>query len=87
MAKGYIVVNEEMCKGCQLCVNVCPFDLIHLADHYNEKGYRPAILVDPEGRCTGCAVCATMCPEAVIVVYREAREERASSQEEMREAA
>ena len=87
MAKGYIVVREEMCKGCQLCVNVCPFQLIQMAEHYNEKGYRPTVLVDPEGRCTGCGACATICPDAVIVVFRQARSERVSTEKQMREAA
>jgi 2-oxoglutarate ferredoxin oxidoreductase subunit delta len=70
MAKGRIVVNEEMCKGCELCTTVCPYDLIQMADHYNTKGYKPAVLVDPEQRCTGCTLCAMICPDAVITVFR-----------------
>jgi len=44
-----------------------------MADHYNAKGYRPAMLVDPETRCTGCTLCAMICPDAVITVYREVK--------------
>jgi 2-oxoglutarate ferredoxin oxidoreductase subunit delta len=73
LAKGRIVVNEEMCKGCELCTTVCPYDLIHMAAHYNAKGYRPATVDDPEGRCTGCTLCAMICPDAVITVYRLVR--------------
>ena len=87
MAKGYIVINEEMCKGCRLCVNACPLQLIQMGEHYNEQGYRPAVLVDPDERCTGCAACATMCPDAVIVVFRQVRSERVSTKQTMREAA
>jgi 2-oxoglutarate ferredoxin oxidoreductase subunit delta len=36
----------------------------------NPKGYRPAMLVDPENKCTGCALCAVVCPDACITVYR-----------------
>lgn len=68
--KGRILVQEEQCKGCELCTTVCPYGLIHMADHYNAKGYRPAVLVDPEGRCTGCTLCAMMCPDAAITVFR-----------------
>lgn len=70
LARGRIVINEEMCKGCELCTRVCPYNLIHMAEHYNSKGYKPAYLLDPEHRCTGCTLCAMICPEAVITVFR-----------------
>ncbi len=70
MAKGRIVVDEKMCKACELCIPVCPYNLIQLADHYNTHGYQPAMLVDPEHRCTGCTLCAMICPDAAITVYR-----------------
>lgn len=69
-AKGHIEVNEPMCKGCELCVNACPQQVIILApERINAKGYHPATLVS-EG-CTGCAICALVCPEAIITVFRE----------------
>jgi 2-oxoglutarate ferredoxin oxidoreductase subunit delta len=71
--RGHIVIKDEICKGCELCATVCPFDLIHMAGHYNAKGYRPAMLLDPESRCTGCTVCAIICPEAAITVFRLVR--------------
>ena len=73
LAKGWIAVDQELCKGCELCTTVCPYDLIHMADYYNAKGYRPGFLVDPERRCTGCTLCAMICPDAVITVYRHVR--------------
>jgi 2-oxoglutarate ferredoxin oxidoreductase subunit delta len=73
LAKGRIVVDQKMCKGCELCTTVCPYDLIHMTDHYNAKGYRPAVLLDPEGRCTGCTLCAMICPDAVITVFRRVK--------------
>ena len=71
MARGRIDINEEMCKGCEFCAMVCPYNLIAFSNGYNAKGFRPAILVDPEHRCTGCVLCAMICPEAGITVYRE----------------
>ena len=71
MAKGRIVVEEMLCKGCELCITVCPKDLIHMAvDRFTPKGYHPSELVDPEGECTGCAICSVICPDAAITVYR-----------------
>jgi len=37
---------------------------------FNARGYRPVVLVDPEGKCTGCALCALMCPDVVLTIYR-----------------
>lgn len=73
LRKGRIVVDEEMCKGCELCTTVCPYDLIHLGSHFNAKGYRPATLVDPQGRCTGCTLCAMICPDVAITVFRQVK--------------
>jgi 2-oxoglutarate ferredoxin oxidoreductase subunit delta len=70
MSKGYIVIDEKHCKGCELCTTVCPKGIIEMADYFSAKGYRPAVLVDPNGLCTGCALCATICPDVAITVYR-----------------
>lgn len=68
MAK--IIVNENYCKGCELCAGACPKHLIALSpDRINAKGYHPAELTD-EAACTGCASCAAMCPDAAITVLR-----------------
>ena len=71
MARGTILIDEDRCKGCELCTTVCPFNLVHIANHFNAKGYRPSTLVDPQGQCTGCTLCARMCPDVAIIVYRE----------------
>lgn len=71
MAKGRIVVNDGLCKGCELCTTVCPKDLITMAmNRLTPKGYHPAALNDPRGECTGCGICALICPDAAITVYR-----------------
>lgn len=73
MARGRIVINDTICKGCKFCSMVCPYQLIQMADYYNSKSYRPAILVDPQGRCTGCMLCAMICPDAAITVFRKVK--------------
>lgn len=68
MAK--ITVREDVCKGCEMCVNVCPKKIIMLAkERINAKGYHPAELTD-ENACIGCAFCATMCPDVAIIVEK-----------------
>jgi len=65
-----ITVDEERCKGCGLCVAVCPKKIIVLSPaRINAKGYYPAQVIDA-ALCTGCAFCATMCPDTAIIVER-----------------
>lgn len=68
--KGKIVIDQELCKGCGLCVHFCPKAGIVITAKLNAKGYAYA-QQDSQKGCTGCAVCALMCPEAAIEVYRE----------------
>ncbi|QQY79341.1 2-oxoglutarate ferredoxin oxidoreductase subunit delta [Keratinibaculum paraultunense] len=69
-AKGKVTFNEDVCKGCGLCVSVCPMNIITLdKNKLNAKGYHPATVVDMD-KCIGCANCATMCPDVVITVER-----------------
>jgi 2-oxoglutarate ferredoxin oxidoreductase subunit delta len=76
---SYIVIDEERCKGCELCTTVCPKgNLVQMSPRFNAKGYRPSTFVDREGRCTGCTLCALMCPDMVITVYRTVKKRRSA---------
>ncbi len=65
-----VVFHEERCKGCELCIEVCPEKIIVRAEHINAMGFHPATVVEQE-KCKACAMCARMCPDVVIEVYRE----------------
>ena len=69
--RGTISIDENRCKGCELCTTVCPKHIIYMADRFTQRGYRPAVLQDPEFACTGCLLCSTICPDSAITVYRE----------------
>ena len=65
-----LTFNEDLCKGCGLCVDACPKHLNVLAkDKINAKGHSPAVITDQE-KCIGCAFCATMCPDCIITVEK-----------------
>ncbi|UCG58817.1 MAG: 4Fe-4S dicluster domain-containing protein [Phycisphaerales bacterium] len=66
---GKIVIDIERCKGCSLCVEVCPKDCITISAESNKIGYFPAKTANVD--CTGCAMCAIVCPEAIIEVHRD----------------
>ena len=67
--KGYIEINQELCKGCEICMSFCPKGAIASGEKLNSSGYLPAAFTD-SGECTGCAICALVCPDVVIEVYR-----------------
>ncbi len=67
MAK--VTFNENLCKGCGLCVGACPKGIVALSNKLNAKGYHPAEVKEQE-KCIGCAFCATMCPDCVITVEK-----------------
>jgi 2-oxoglutarate ferredoxin oxidoreductase subunit delta len=76
MAKGMVIIDEDRCKGCGLCVAFCPKEVLQLAEErFNVKGYRPVEKVRPEA-CIGCATCAAVCPDVVFTVYRQKRQPR-----------
>ena len=68
MAK--VTFDTDRCKGCGLCIDVCPKKLLVLAtDQLNKKGHSPAEMTDMS-KCIACAFCATMCPDCVITVEK-----------------
>ena len=72
MARGKIVIDVDMCKGCGLCLSACKFNVIKLVDQgqANKFGY-PYLVTDKPDQCTGCSMCALMCPDCAITVWRD----------------
>ena len=63
-------INEELCKGCGLCVHTCPKKVLILdPDRLNAKGYNPSIVKFAD-LCIGCGMCGMICPDSAITVER-----------------
>ena len=72
--RGSITIDRELCKGCYLCLSVCPQEVIAKSESLNKKGYYPAKFEEDEAEgkmCIACVRCATMCPDIAIEVYRD----------------
>ena len=42
-----LLINMEECKGCGICVSVCPKKVLEISEELNTKGYYPAFGVTP----------------------------------------
>ncbi len=62
-----VEINEDSCKGCDICIEFCPIDVFEKSDKLNRKGYYLPIIVDMKA-CNGCRLCDLMCPELAIVL-------------------
>ena len=67
MTRTKITFNVSLCKGCGLCVSVCPKQNIKMSDEVNQTGHQYAQLID-KNKCTGCGLCFQMCPDLVIEI-------------------
>jgi 2-oxoglutarate ferredoxin oxidoreductase subunit delta len=65
--KYRVSVDHERCKGCELCVGVCPRKVLAMGGRLNAASYRSAQTVN-EQDCIGCEQCALICPDAAIMI-------------------
>ncbi|MBP2644174.1 MAG: 2-oxoglutarate-acceptor oxidoreductase subunit OorD [Firmicutes bacterium] len=64
-----VEIQEERCKSCSLCIEICPKKVLRIGKKVNAKGYYFVEAAKPE-QCIGCALCGTMCPDVAIHVYK-----------------
>jgi 2-oxoglutarate ferredoxin oxidoreductase subunit delta len=68
-------VDSEYCKGCHLCIIVCPRRVIEEGKELTERGYVPPIVSHPE-KCANwkrndrkkavCEMCLLTCPDHAL---------------------
>jgi 2-oxoglutarate ferredoxin oxidoreductase subunit delta len=68
LTRGTVVIDVDACKGCDLCIDACPPEVLVMTKHeVNGRGYRYPLLL---AGCTGCRICAQVCPDFCFQVYR-----------------
>ncbi len=68
---SYVEFYTNRCKGCELCANACPKNIIIMDNqNVNEKGYITPKINNMED-CIGCGSCFLMCPESCLKVVKE----------------
>ena len=70
MAKGEVIINEQICRGCGYCAHFCSRGAIEIpGDRISSQGYSLPVFAHPE-KCNGCGVCGWLCPSFSLEVYR-----------------
>ena len=72
---GEIHIIRERCKGCGLCVQYCPKDVLELSTEFNLKGYHPPAAKNAEA-CVHCGLCELLCPEFALFVLEKKEEQK-----------
>jgi len=62
-------IEIERCKGCALCVDACPEQVLEIGNEINLGGYQYVVAANPDS-CIGCCRCAEMCPDVALAVWR-----------------
>jgi NAD-dependent dihydropyrimidine dehydrogenase PreA subunit len=58
-----VIVDEEACTGCGVCIDSCPSEVFEMEDEIAK-----AVRVDD---CTACRLCETDCPAEAITVEED----------------
>ncbi len=64
------IIDSERCKGCGLCVNFCPKNVLEITNKVNAKGHSPVVQARPDD-CIHCTICSVMCPDVAIRIVEE----------------
>ena len=65
--QGQVYLIPERCKGCGLCIEFCPREVLRESAAINAKGYHfPEIVPGKETNCVHCQFCTMICPEFAI---------------------
>ena len=62
--KFKVGINNVWCKGCSLCIGVCPKSVLALSERQKSEPVR-------ESECIGCRQCENICPDLAITVKED----------------
>jgi 2-oxoglutarate ferredoxin oxidoreductase subunit delta len=64
-------IKEDWCKGCNICVALCPKEVLKLIQ-------AKAKVVNPDA-CIFCRLCELRCPDFAITVNMELKDKKGGS--------
>jgi len=66
-----IDINKTWCKGCEICVDVCPRSVLIMQDFVAR--------VNDIDNCTACMLCEQLCPDFAIVVHAPEKKKKSAA--------
>lgn len=75
MTRARTKIDEKYCKGCNICVAICPVDVYVEGEALSSRGYIVPVIKNAErcmdaGRGPGekkkCELCVYVCPDQAI---------------------
>lgn len=70
-----ITILEEYCKGCTICVEVCPTDVLVMETVGTRWQGSTAVVKDADA-CIACMLCELQCPDFAILIEKGAKKKK-----------
>ncbi|NPV93125.1 MAG: 4Fe-4S dicluster domain-containing protein [Firmicutes bacterium] len=68
--RGTFYLFPSLCKGCGLCKEKCPKEVMTWSDRLGSFGTPTVDIGDPQG-CISCGICQQVCPDCAITVEKK----------------
>jgi 2-oxoglutarate ferredoxin oxidoreductase subunit delta len=65
-----ILIDDRYCKGCYLCIAVCPKKVMARGDKRSRAGYSMPEVTQVQ-ECISCMLCEMTCPDMALTVVEE----------------
>ena len=62
-----LMLQFNMCKGCELCIEACPTKVLEKGTELNDHIQYPPVVIEGK-KCTLCGSCELVCPDFAIYV-------------------
>lgn len=63
-----LLVNETWCKGCRICVDLCPTKTLVMVES-PDRWEGSIVKVENIEVCNGCGICEVECPDFAISIF------------------
>lgn len=63
----------DLCKGCGLCIQKCPVNIIVWSKDLGVYG-TPAVRTNDQDKCIACKICEGVCPDAALLIIKNEKE-------------
>ncbi|MCS7125019.1 MAG: 4Fe-4S binding protein [Candidatus Bathyarchaeota archaeon] len=62
-----IHINEDLCKGCGICISLCPNKVFAKSEEISSKGVFLPVIIHGD-KCIACRICEEHCPDLAIFI-------------------